>query len=105
MAFQGIFLMGAFCAAMKIQPRLHPDKKNYVQYQGHSRGAEIEVRYVDLIGKIQFYTDYRRNLSYTYPGSKRPALSNVNFKLEAGETLAIVGYNGSGTQSMNAYML
>jgi len=37
-----------------------------------------------------------RNLSYTYPGSTEPALQNINFTLEAGETLAIVGYNGSG---------
>ena len=41
-------------------------------------------------------TDRRRNVSYVYPGSNRPALSNASLHLEAGETLAIVGYNGSG---------
>lgn len=39
---------------------------------------------------------YRRGLSFTYPGCSEPALKNVNFSLQAGETLAIVGYNGSG---------
>jgi ABC-type multidrug transport system fused ATPase/permease subunit len=39
---------------------------------------------------------YRRGLSYTYPGGSEPALKNVNFCLQAGETLAVVGYNGSG---------
>jgi len=42
-------------------------------------------------------TIFDRNLSYTYPGCFEPALKNINFSLEAGETLAIVGYNGSGT--------
>lgn len=37
-----------------------------------------------------------RNLSYTYPGCTEPALRDVSFTLEAGETLAVVGYNGSG---------
>jgi hypothetical protein len=38
----------------------------------------------------------QRNLSYTYPGCTEPALRDVSFTLEAGETLAVVGYNGSG---------
>ena len=37
-----------------------------------------------------------RNISYTYPGSDSPTLRDVTFTLEAGETLAIVGYNGAG---------
>lgn len=40
-----------------------------------------------------------RNISYTYPGNTKPTLKNVSFTLEAGETLAIVGYNGSGKWS------
>lgn len=37
-----------------------------------------------------------RNLSFTYLGSQEPALKDLSFTLEAGDTLAIVGYNGSG---------
>ena len=37
-----------------------------------------------------------RNVSYTYPGNHTPALKDISLVLEAGETLAIVGYNGSG---------
>jgi len=54
MAFQSIFLMGAFCAAMKIQPRLHPEEEDYVEYRGFPRGAEIEVRYVKILTMIHF---------------------------------------------------
>lgn len=38
-----------------------------------------------------------RGLSYSYPGSTEPALKNINLSISAGETLAIVGLNGSGT--------
>lgn len=39
----------------------------------------------------------KRNLSFRYPESNTLALSNINLSVKAGETLAIVGYNGSGT--------
>jgi ATP-binding cassette subfamily B protein len=41
-----------------------------------------------------------RNLSYTYPGATKPALQNVNFKIEPGETVAIVGSIGSGKSTL-----
>lgn len=46
MAFQGIFLMGAFCAAMKIQPRLKPHAEKTVKFQCLPNGVRIEARYV-----------------------------------------------------------
>jgi len=41
-----------------------------------------------------------RNLSYTYPGSEKAALQNVNFEIEPGETIAIVGPIGSGKSTL-----
>lgn len=40
------------------------------------------------------------NLSYTYPGSKTPALKNVSFTINAGETVAIVGAIGCGKSTL-----
>ena len=36
------------------------------------------------------------NLSFTYPGAERPALSNLNLELRPGERIALVGENGAG---------
>lgn len=42
-------------------------------------------------GNIEF-----RNVSYTYPNTGIQALKNLSFKINAGETLAIMGKTGSG---------
>lgn len=39
-------------------------------------------------------------VSFCYPGSEKPALSNVSFHLPAGQKLAIVGKNGSGKTTL-----
>ncbi|HBB34220.1 MAG TPA: hypothetical protein DDZ80_24545 [Cyanobacteria bacterium UBA8803] len=41
-----------------------------------------------------------RNLTYTFPGTKIPALQQVNFTIQAGETVAIVGAIGSGKSTL-----
>ncbi|MBW4489805.1 MAG: ABC transporter ATP-binding protein/permease [Trichocoleus desertorum ATA4-8-CV12] len=41
-----------------------------------------------------------RDLSFTYPGSVMPALQNVSFTIEPGETVAIVGSIGSGKSTL-----
>ncbi len=41
-----------------------------------------------------------RHLTYTYPGAKTPALYDLNFTIEPGETIAIVGSIGSGKSTL-----
>ena len=40
------------------------------------------------------------NLSYTFPGAKTPALKDVSFTINPGETVAIVGAIGSGKSTL-----
>lgn len=40
------------------------------------------------------------NVSFSYPGSGKPALDNVNLHIQPGESLAIVGENGSGKTTL-----
>jgi ATP-binding cassette subfamily B protein len=41
-----------------------------------------------------------QNLTFTYPGAKEPALRQVNFKIQPGETVAVVGPIGSGKSTL-----
>lgn len=46
-------------------------------------------------GEIEF-----KNVSFTYPGGSAPVLSGINFKLNKGETLAIIGSTGAGKTTL-----
>lgn len=41
-----------------------------------------------------------KNLTFTYDGAKKPTINNVNLKIEAGESVAIVGLNGAGKSTL-----
>lgn len=41
-----------------------------------------------------------RNLTFTYPGATVPALKDINWEINAGETVAIVGAIGSGKSTL-----
>ena len=41
-----------------------------------------------------------RDLTFTYPGATRPALDHVNFTIQPGQTVAVVGPIGSGKSTL-----
>ncbi|HOD40569.1 MAG: putative multidrug resistance ABC transporter ATP-binding/permease protein YheI [bacterium ADurb.Bin243] len=60
-----------------------------------SDGEETDTSIPPLRGDIEF-----KNVSFTFPGKKVPALKNVSFKVPAGRILAITGPLGSGKSTI-----
>lgn len=58
-------------------------------------GAGGDVKESKEKGTIEF-----RNVSFSYAGSQRRALDDVSFKVNKGETVAIIGSTGSGKTSI-----
>jgi ATP-binding cassette, subfamily B, multidrug efflux pump len=56
-------------------------------------------RAVRLDGAIEI-----RNLTFTYPGAARPVLTDVNLRIEPGQTVALVGATGSGKSTLIALL-
>ncbi|MEQ8154086.1 MAG: ABC transporter ATP-binding protein [Clostridiaceae bacterium] len=51
-------------------------------------------------GSIEF-----KNLTFYYPGMKKPALENFSLKIEKGKTIGIIGKTGSGKTTMANLLL
>ncbi|NDY95491.1 type I secretion system permease/ATPase [Wenzhouxiangella limi] len=70
---------------------------------------ERPVEYQDSDEKIDrpvFHGDIEfRNVSFAYPGAQQQALSDINFRITAGEHVAILGKNGSGKTTIEKLIM
>ena len=46
-------------------------------------------QFVEIRGDLEF-----QDVTFTYPGSSRPAVENIQLRIQAGETVAILGPTG-----------
>ncbi len=56
---------------------------------------ESVVEKASVKGSVEF-----KNLDFTYPGTERSVLSNINISIAAGKTLGIIGRTGSGKTTL-----
>jgi len=78
--------LGSIDSYMKM-PVERPEQKNFVPR-------------TRLEGGIEF-----RNVSFAYPGSKQAALSDINFKIQPGERVGVIGRIGSGKSTLEKLVL
>ena len=60
-----------------------------LQFETHKTGGDVELN--SNINSIKV-----KDLTYVYPGANRPVIENLNFEINSGETLGIIGGTGSG---------
>jgi ATP-binding cassette, subfamily C, bacterial LapB len=58
------------------------------------------ISYPHIQGKIEF-----RDVVFSYPGQTTPSLRNINFTIEAGERIGIIGAVGSGKTTIERLLL
>ena len=64
-----------------------------------NRGAGIGEEKMEQFRKNPVKLELR-NVSYTYPGSSKPALKNINVVIKPGEKIALIGLNGAGKTTL-----
>ncbi len=57
--------------------------------------SENTTKIINTQSRIEFV-----NVSFTYPGSQKPVLENINLTINPGETIAIMGSTGSGKTTL-----
>lgn len=64
-----------------------------------------EIEEKEKIPETDKYEIQFHNVTYKYPETEKPALSNLNLTLHPGEKLAVVGLNGAGKTTMIKLLL
>lgn len=66
---------------------------------GWNRGEGVGEAKMRQMRKSPVKVEFR-NVSFTYPGSEKPTLKNINVVIKPGEKIALIGLNGAGKTTL-----
>lgn len=90
------FVMVSFMFIMVPRAAVSANRINEVlELQPSINDLEFQSRFSENKGLIEF-----KNVSFSYPGAEKPALSNISFQAKPGQTTAIIGGTGSGKSTL-----
>jgi ATP-binding cassette subfamily B protein len=103
------FLAGAFSRSRGLIENLFSSLNNIAEQALYIKDLfdffevkpEIETKPNSLPAPRPIRSGYEfQNVSFAYPGSSARVLSNVSFRLEPGEKIALIGENGAGKTTL-----
>jgi len=80
---------------------MKPYAKSFFDFIDAADGEEKEKALPDIAS----YGIQAENVSFTYPGADKPAVSGVNLNIRPGELVAVVGENGSGKTTLSKLLM
>jgi len=99
-----VLLLGAMAESGRKLGNIYP------RFQNANAAAERIYKLIDTPGEVDPPHAIHlnplakslefKNVSFAYPNTTQPALSNINLTVNAGETIALVGPNGSGKTTL-----
>ena len=69
--------------------------QNLREFFEYETGIKDGERTAEKFESLEF-----KNVSFRYPSAKKNSVNNVSFKIEKGETVALVGINGAGKSTL-----
>ena len=90
---------------VQITSRLSQHREFFVDLTAFSAMAETPRPLIRRAPEEPFRSIEFAGVSFTYPGTGRPVLTDVSFMLETGRHYALVGANGSGKSTIAKLML
>lgn len=71
--------------------------KEFFEYEPSIKDGELQA--------TEFESLEFRNVTFRYPSAERNSIENISFKINKGETVAVVGINGAGKSTLVKLML